>query len=70
VYIAPNEDLCQLRYETWRERIRNEVFDLKINKLTGVLQQDLQLMAQSDIIISTPEKYEVLSRKWKVRKAV
>jgi pre-mRNA-splicing helicase BRR2 len=27
-------------------------------------------MGQSDIIISTPDKYEILSRKWKVRKVV
>ena len=62
--------MCDLRYESWRERLGNEVFDLKVNKLTGGLQHDLQLMAQSDIVISTPEKYEVLSRKWKLRKAV
>ena len=38
--------------------------------LTGVLQTDLLLMAKGDIILSTPERYEQFSRKWKLRKVI
>lgn len=38
--------------------------------LTGVLQQDLNLMNKADIIVSTPEKWDFISRKWRQRKIV
>lgn len=38
--------------------------------LTGETGADLKLLAKGNIIISTPEKWDVLSRRWKQRKNV
>ncbi|CDW82626.1 u5 small nuclear ribonucleoprotein 200 kda helicase [Stylonychia lemnae] len=67
VYIAPNEQLCQIRYDSWKERLGTQI-GLQIDKLSGTLQQDIQVLNQADIIISTPDKWDFLSRKWQLRK--
>ena len=33
--------------------------------LTGETSADLKLLAKGNIIISTPDKWDVLSRRWK-----
>ena len=38
--------------------------------LTGETGTDLKLLAKGNVIISTPEKWDVLSRRWKQRKNV
>merc|ERR1712198_429499 len=38
--------------------------------LTGETATDLKLLAKGNVIISTPEKWDVLSRRWKQRKNV
>lgn len=63
VYIAPNEHLLQIRYENWKERLGAKV-GLSVEKLTGVLQTDIKILASADLIISTPDKWDVISRKW------
>ena len=38
--------------------------------LTGETSADLKLLAKGNVIISTPDKWDVLSRRWKQRKNV
>ena len=38
--------------------------------LTGETGADLKLLAKGNIIVCTPEKWDVLSRRWKQRKNV
>jgi len=38
--------------------------------LTGETSTDLKLLGKGNIIISTPEKWDILSRRWKQRKNV
>ncbi|XP_077866921.1 U5 small nuclear ribonucleoprotein 200 kDa helicase-like [Saccoglossus kowalevskii] len=61
----------------YRHRVYNDwhtKFQLQIGKkvvlLTGETSTDLKLLAKGNIIISTPEKWDVLSRRWKQRKNV
>ena len=42
----------------------------KVVLLTGETATDLKLLAKGNIIIATPEKWDVLSRRWKQRKNV
>ncbi|KRX42392.1 U5 small nuclear ribonucleoprotein helicase [Trichinella nativa] len=69
VYIAPLEPLCDIVYEKWELK-----FGKKMGKsvviLTGETAVDLKLLAKGQVIISTPEKWDVLSRRWKQRKHV
>ena len=49
-------------------------FSLQLGKkvvlLTGETGTDLKLLAKGNVIVSTPEKWDVLSRRWKQRKNV
>ena len=38
--------------------------------LTGETGTDLKLLAKGNVIISTPDKWDVLSRRWKQRRNV
>ena len=38
--------------------------------LTGETATDLKLLAKGNIIVATPDKWDVLSRRWKQRKNV
>ena len=42
----------------------------KVVLLTGETSTDLKLLAKGNVVISTPEKWDVLSRRWKQRKNV
>lgn len=43
---------------------------MRVEELTGETQADLKLLERGQIILSTPEKWDVLSRRWKQRKNV
>uniref|UniRef100_A0A8B9LIR2 U5 small nuclear ribonucleoprotein 200 kDa helicase n=1 Tax=Astyanax mexicanus TaxID=7994 RepID=A0A8B9LIR2_ASTMX len=66
VYITPMEAL--------KERLIRHKFQEALNKkvviLTGETSTDLKLLGKGDIIISTPDKWDILSRRWKQRKNV
>ena len=42
----------------------------KVVLLTGETSTDLKLLAKGNIIVGTPDKWDVLSRRWKQRKNV
>lgn len=42
----------------------------KVVMLTGETGADLKLLAKGNIIITTPERWDILSRRWKQRKNV
>ncbi|KHJ42995.1 Sec63 domain protein [Trichuris suis] len=69
VYIAPLEPLCEIVYKRWH-RLFGEHLDKCVCLLTGDSATDLKLLAKGQVIISTPEKWDVLSRRWKQRKHV
>ena len=66
--MTPKQDLAEIVYNDWQPKFE------KLNKrtvlLTGETATDLKLIAKGNIIISTPEKWDVLSRRWKQRKNV
>lgn len=52
-------------YEKFQDRLSK-----KVVLLTGETSTDLKLLGKGNIIISTPEKWDILSRRWKQRKNV
>jgi len=42
----------------------------KVAELTGETTQDLKILEKADIIISTPERWDMISRRWRSRKSV
>lgn len=53
----------------WYEKFQERLFK-KVVLLTGETSTDLKLLGKGNIIISTPEKWDILSRRWKQRKNV
>lgn len=69
VYIAPIEALAKERYRDWEKKF-GEQLKMRVVQLTGETATDLKLLEKGQIIISTPEKWDALSRRWKQRKHV
>ncbi|NXD74639.1 U520 helicase, partial [Eolophus roseicapillus] len=72
VYITPMEALAEqasLVFLDWYEKFQ-ERLNKKVVLLTGETSTDLKLLGKGNIIISTPEKWDILSRRWKQRKNV
>ncbi|CAD6222868.1 unnamed protein product [Miscanthus lutarioriparius] len=67
VYIAPIEALAKERYRDWERKFGEFA---KVVELTGETAADLKLLDKGEIIISTPEKWDALSRRWKQRKHI
>ncbi|KAG5559686.1 hypothetical protein RHGRI_009264 [Rhododendron griersonianum] len=64
VYIAPIEALAKGRYNEWKRKFR-EGLGMKVVELTGETATDLKLLERGQLIVSTPEKWDALSRHWK-----
>lgn len=56
-------------YIDWHQKFQ-DVLNKKVVLLTGETSTDLKLLGKGDIIISTPDKWDILSRRWKQRKNV
>ncbi|KAK3693836.1 Sec63 Brl domain-containing protein [Podospora appendiculata] len=70
VYIAPFQELVDLRFDDWQKRLAHLRGGKDIVKLTGETTSDLKLLEQGDLILATPVQWDVLSRQWKRRKNV
>ncbi|KAG1680515.1 U5 small nuclear ribonucleoprotein helicase [Nymphon striatum] len=69
VYVTPKEALAEIIYNDWQLKFGQQL-GRKVVLLSGETGADLKLLAKGNIIISTPEKWDVLSRRWKQRKNV
>ncbi|KAK9459314.1 Sec63 Brl domain-containing protein [Lipomyces oligophaga] len=68
VYIAPMKALVRERVDDWSRRL--EVSGRRVVEMTGDTSPDSKVIQMSDIIITTPEKFDGISRNWKTRKFV
>ncbi|KAG8570368.1 hypothetical protein GDO81_011241 [Engystomops pustulosus] len=69
VYITPMEALAEQVFMDWFDKFQDHLYK-KVVLLTGETSTDLKLLGKGNIIISTPEKWDILSRRWKQRKNV
>ncbi|KAL2262858.1 hypothetical protein VTK26DRAFT_9245 [Humicola hyalothermophila] len=70
VYVAPFQELVDLRFQDWQKRLAHLRGGKDIVKLTGETAGDLKLLEQGDLILATPIQWDTLSRQWKRRKNV
>ena len=64
VYMAPTKSLCSERQRDWQAKFAT--LELKCAELTGDTDQgQLRNVQSSSIIITTPEKWDSMTRKWK-----
>lgn len=69
VYIAPMKALVKERVNDWSKRI-TPVTGHKIVELTGDNNPDFKDVIDATIIITTPEKFDGISRNWRTRSFV
>ncbi|CAH8493771.1 unnamed protein product [Schistosoma turkestanicum] len=67
--LPPHEEQVEQRYIDWASRF-GEKLGKRVVRLTGETSVDLKLLARGNIIVTTPEHWDVLSRRWKQRKNV
>ena len=66
VYIAPMKALVRERVQDWGQRLTHQL-GLKLVELTGDNTPDTRTIRDADIIITTPEKWDGISRSWQTR---
>ncbi|ERS97905.1 hypothetical protein HMPREF1624_06076 [Sporothrix schenckii ATCC 58251] len=69
VYIAPMKALVRERIKDWGGRLAGPA-GLKLVELTGDNTPDTRTIQDADIIITTPEKWDGISRSWQTRNYV
>ena len=69
VYIAPLKALVRERVKDWKARLE-PVLGKNVIELTGDTMPDVKAISASDIIVTTPEKWDGVSRSWQSRKYV
>lgn len=69
VYVTPLQSLADQVYTDWQSKFGLQL-GKNVVKLTGETSADLKFLAKGNVIVSTPEQWDVLSRRWKQRKNV
>lgn len=66
VYIAPLKALVRERIEDWKIRLE-EKLGKRVAELTGDVTPDFRMITSADVIVTTPEKWDGISRSWHTR---
>jgi len=69
VYLVSKEAQAELVFADWHHKFA-VTLGKKVVMLTGETGTDLKLLAKGQVVLSTAEKWDVLSRRWKQRKNV
>ncbi|XP_020291198.1 activating signal cointegrator 1 complex subunit 3 isoform X2 [Pseudomyrmex gracilis] len=69
VYIAPLKALVRERVNDWKVRLE-ERLGKKVVELTGDVSPDIKMIAEARVIVTTPEKWDGISRSWQTRRYV
>ncbi|KAF7411272.1 hypothetical protein HZH66_000168 [Vespula vulgaris] len=69
VYIAPLKALVRERMHDWKIRLEEQL-GKKVVELTGDVTPDIKIIANASVIITTPEKWDGISRSWQTRSYV
>jgi len=64
VYMAPTKSLCSERSRDWKKRF--SPLNLTVEEMTGDSDSvTLRAVQTADVIVTTPEKWDSMTRKWK-----
>lgn len=69
VYIAPMKALVRERIDDWKCRLEQRL-GRKVVELTGDVTPDARAIRDSHVIVTTPEKWDGISRSWQTREYV
>ena len=65
IYIAPLKSLAKERVSDWKEKFT--LLNKNVLELTGDFTPDVEQLLKADILITTPEKWDGISRNWQHR---
>ncbi|VDN04716.1 unnamed protein product [Thelazia callipaeda] len=68
VYIAPLKALVRERFCDWSQKFRS--LNIRTVELTGDHTPDIQSLKLAQVIITTPEKWDGITRSWELRQYV
>ncbi|KAG0717317.1 Activating signal cointegrator 1 complex subunit 3 [Chionoecetes opilio] len=66
VYIGPMKALVRERVDDWRVRLQQKL-GIKVVELTGDVTPDIRAIQAANVIVTTPEKWDGISRSWQTR---
>ena len=69
VFISPREDCVKRKFERLHTTFAKQL-DKNVVLLCGNTSADLKAIAKANVIVSTAENWDILSRRWKQRKHV
>lgn len=69
VYVAPTEAIVRERLRDWEARF-GKVLGLAVRSLTGAPAADNKILESSNLCLATAEQWDMLSRRWRQRRAV
>ena len=70
VYVAPTDEIMEPVYKDWKERFGPIIGNSSIVRLTGEIVPDLKLLSSGRIILCSIKVWDMLTRRWRQRKAV
>lgn len=70
IYVAPNQNAIDLLLKSWKKKFSKLAGGKVVNKFSGDLNIDLQILPQSHLVLCTPEQFEAVSRRWQQRKSI
>jgi activating signal cointegrator complex subunit 3 len=65
VYIAPLKSLARERLKEWKLRLGSAPLNWKVLELSGDTHHDQKALNSADVLVCTPEKWDLISRGWK-----
>ncbi len=69
IYVAPLKAIAKERLKDWKQRF-GKGLGKSVLELTGDYTPDLKALCKADVLITTPEKWDGISRNWRNRSYV
>ena len=66
VYIAPYKALVKERIKDWENRLQG-LLKINVQELSGDYTPDAETLIKADVLVTTPEKWDGVSRNWQSR---
>ena len=70
IYVAPLKALAKERIIDWKKRLEKGSLNKVVLELTGDVTPDIKALQKADVLITTPEKWDGISRNWQHRSYV
>lgn len=65
VYIAPLKSLARERLKEWKRRLGSKPLNWSVLELSGDTSHDERALKNADVLVCTPEKWDLISRGWR-----